>query len=371
MRRWSLGGVLAAGLLAGAPTAGVTQTCRGAAVATPSYQGAIAAARALVRDSMAAGGIPGLAVAVAIDGQIVWSEGFGLADVENAVPVTPCTRFRMGSVSKSLTAAAVVQLAASGRLDLDAPVQRYVPTFPAHRWPITSRQLAGHLAGIRHYQDDEFLSMRHYDNVVAGLAIFARDSLLFEPGTRFSYSSYGYNLLSAVIEGASGEPFLVYMRRHVLEPLGLHSVVAELPDSIIAHRARFYVRDSAGILRNAPYVDNSYKWAGGGFLSDAEDLARFGSALLHPGFLGEGALALLFTSQHTRDGQATGYGMGWFIDRDAGHLVIHHGGSSVGGNAHLALYPEAHLVIAALTNTESRFVGGGTIVRQIAHLFLQ
>src|SRR5581483_6944198 len=205
-------------------------------------------------DSMAAGRIPGLAIAVAIDGHIVWSEGFGLADVENAVPVSPCTRFRVGSVSKPLTAAAVAQLAEVGRLDLDAPVQRYVPSFPTRRWPITPRELAGHLAGIRHYQDDEFLNMRHYDNVVAGLAIFAHDSLLFEPGTRFSYSSYGYNLLSAVVEGASGESFLLYMRRHVFEPLGLQSVVPELPDSIIEHRAHFYVHDSTGALRNAPYV---------------------------------------------------------------------------------------------------------------------
>ena len=369
--RWGASVALAAALLGSWPVGSAAQRCEIAPAApAPAYRAAITAARALVRDSMAAAKIPGLSVAVAVHDSIVWSEGFGLADVENEVPVSPCTRFRIASVSKPLTAVAVVQLHARDRLDLDAPVQRYVPSFPQKPWPVTTRQLAGHLAGVRHYQGDEFLSMRHYDNVTAGLAVFASDSLLFEPGTRYSYSTYGYNVLSAAVEGASGESFLAYMRRHIFEPLGMRSAVAEFPDSILAHRAHFYVRDRNGVLLNAPYVDNSYKWAGGGFLSNTEDLTRFGSALLRPGFLGRDALALLFTPQHTRDGKPTTYGMGWFVDwRENGHVVPHHSGGAVGGNAHLALYPEQGMVIAVLANTEAGFVGRGTVVRQIAELF--
>src|SRR5690606_34055138 len=211
--------------------------------AASRWADAIAQGRATVAAVMAEHGIPGLSVAVLVDGAVVWSEGFGYANIEHRVPVTPLTRLRIGSVSKPVTAAALGKLVEQGRLDLDAPVQRYVPSFPEKRWPITTRQLAGHLAGIRHYRGDEFLSRDRYETVLDGLAIFQDDSLLFEPGTRYSYSSYGWNLISAVIEGAAGEPFLAYMQREVFDPLGLRSIVAEHTDSIIAHRASFYERD--------------------------------------------------------------------------------------------------------------------------------
>jgi CubicO group peptidase (beta-lactamase class C family) len=352
-----------------AQTTAAPQCATQVAPPRPDYRRAIAAARTLIRDTLAAEHIPGFSVAVAVDGHIIWAEGFGFADVENHVPASPCTRMRIGSISKSLTSAAIAQLVAQGKLDLDAPVQRYVPSFPKKRWPITSRQVAGHLAGLRHYRGDEFLSMRHYDNVVDGLAIFENDSLLFEPGTKYSYSTYGYNLLSAVVESASGESYLAYMRRHVFEPLGMRWTVAEFPDSILDYRAHFYVHDSTGKLLNAPYVDNSYKWAGGGFLSTAGDLVRYGSALLKPGFLSRESLSLLFTSQRTSDGKPSGYGVGWFIGTIDGQPVEHHGGGSVGGNAHLAIFPERHLVIAVIANAASSFAGSGAAVWQIARLF--
>src|SRR6266849_3757702 len=166
------------------------------AQAEARYRTAIDAARRLVCDSLAPR-IPGLQVAVAVDGKLVWSAAFGYADLARHAWVTRTTMFRIGSVSKPLTAVALAQLVEQGTLDLDAPVQRYVPSFPEKPCPVTTRELAGHLAGIRHYQGDEFLSNTPYPSVTAGLAIFERDSLLFEPGTRFSYSSYGFNLISA------------------------------------------------------------------------------------------------------------------------------------------------------------------------------
>jgi serine beta-lactamase-like protein LACTB len=248
----------------------------------PPDSALIARARQIVEARLDS--IPGIAIAVARDGRIVWSEGFGWADLEQRVPVTPATEFRIGSISKSLTSAAVGLLVQEGKLDLDAPVQRYVPSFPVKRWPITTRLVAGHLAGIRHYRDDEFLLYRHYDNVLASLDIFKDDSLLFEPGTRFSYSSYGWNLISAVIEGASGDDYLHFMRTRVFERLHLVHTRPDVLDTVIPHRTRYYGRHG-GTWLNEPAVDNSYKWAGGGFLSTAEDLVTYGSALLQPGFL--------------------------------------------------------------------------------------
>jgi CubicO group peptidase (beta-lactamase class C family) len=298
-------------------------------------------------------GLPGLSVAVGVAGQVVYSEGFGLADLENRVPVTPLTRFRIGSVSKSVTSVALGLLAEQGRLDLDAPVQRYVPSFPEKRWPITSRQVAGHLAGIRHYLGTENLLARRWPSVTAGLEIFSADSLLFEPGTKYQYSSYGWNLLSAVVEGAAGESFLAYMRRAIFEPLGAPGLVAEHTDSIIPYRARFYERGADGALRNAPFVDNSYKWAGGGFLGSTEDLVRFGFGVMKPGLLQQRTIDMLFASQRLRDGTATDYGIGWGVAADsAGRRMVAHTGGSVGGRAVLLLYPDHDVVVAMLANAQ-------------------
>jgi len=300
-------------------------------------------------------GIPGLSLTVAVDGKIMYSEGFGYADLEERVPVWPTTKFRIGSISKPLTATALMQLVEAGKLDLDAPVQKYVPSFPDKGAVITARMLAGHLAGIRHYQGDEFNIQKHYANVLDGMKIFENDPLVSPPGTKFNYSSYGYNLLSAVVESASGENFLAYMQKHVFEAMGLAHTAADQNTQIVEQRSRFYEKEKDGTLENAPYVDNSYKWAGGGFLSTSEDLVRFGSMLLQPGFLKADSLKLLFTSQKTKSGEETGYGTGWGITKSpSGRVVYEHSGGSIGGSSQLMVYPETHMVVALVTNLTSR-----------------
>src|SRR5215467_11799054 len=178
-------------------------------------------ARAVAKEWLARG-IPGLTLAVAVDGKIVYAEGFGYADLEQRVPVWPTTKFRIASDSKPLTAAGLMLLVEQGKIDLDAPVQKYVPSFPDKGAKITPRMLAGHLAGIR-----------HYDSVLEGLKIFADDPLLSPPGKEFHYSSYGFNLLSAVMEAAAGQEFLSYMRSRVFLPLGLRHTVADQTAEII------------------------------------------------------------------------------------------------------------------------------------------
>ncbi|MGH9736519.1 MAG: serine hydrolase domain-containing protein [Candidatus Acidiferrales bacterium] len=326
------------------------QRTSASAEATQPYAEASANANKIGHE-LVARGIPGGAMAVAVNGHLVYARGFGYADLEERVPVWPTTKFRIGSISKGLTATALVQLVEQGKIDLDAPVQKYVPSFPDKGAKITARLLAGHLAGIRHYKGDEFLISQHYDSVLDGLKIFENDPLVAPPGTGFHYSSYGYDLLSAVIESASGENFLVYMQRHVFTPLGLVDTTPDQNRSIIEERSRFYEHETNGTTDNAPYVDNSYKWAGGGFLSTSEDLVRFGSALLRPGFLPQSSLRLLFTSQKTTSGQQTGYGMGWFIQKSqSGQRIYQHSGGSVGGTSQLIIYPDTGVVVALLTN---------------------
>ncbi|HEY6060571.1 MAG TPA: serine hydrolase [Gemmatimonadales bacterium] len=350
--------------------------CRWRTFARPpaEYAAAVTRARHVICDQLARR-VPGIQVAVAVDGHLVWSEGFGYADVETHRPITAATMFRIGSVSKPLTADVLALLVQAGKLDLDASIQRYVPSFPAKRWPITPRALAGHLAGIRGYIDDyqENHADRHYPTVTSGLAIFANDSLLFEPGTRFSYSTYGYSLLSAVLEGAAGQDFPSVMGAQVFRPLGLSHTALDRTDSVIPERAQAYEPDTGGRFHIAPPIDNSYKWAGGGVLSTAEDLVKFGAAHLSPGRLSQRSIDLLFTSMHTATGAETGYGVGWYVGRDGwGHRVAYHAGSAIGGSADLVLDRDRRVVFAMCLNLSgSDEVGNmlSPVWAELPHLF--
>lgn len=356
--------------LMASPLAAQTPVPATVSASDAAFAQAVADARVVSAALVEQANLPGLSVAVGIDGEVVWSEGFGYADVEHRLPVTPLTRFRIGSVSKPLTATAIGLLYERGALDLDAPVQQYVPSFPEKRWPITTRQLAGHIAGIRHYRGDEFLSARHYDGVLEGLEIFADDSLLFQPGTDYSYSSYGWNLISAVVQAASGVDFLTFMQDQVFGALDLRYTVPDQVDSIIPHRVGYYEHGEDGRLVNAPYVDNSYKWAGGGFLSTAEDLVRFGFRHIRDPYLRPETVELLFTPQRLTSGEDTGYGIGWRTTEDwFGRRAVGHTGGSVGGTTAFVTYPAEQAVVAVMANL-SDAPGLSSLASALAEFFV-
>ena len=332
------------------------------------YAEVVEQARALVHADIAERDYPGIAIAVSVDGETVWSEGFGYADLEHRVPMSPSVKFRVGSISKSMTAAAVASLVEDGRLDLDSPVQKYVPSFPEKAHPITTRQLGGHLGGIRHYRGNENFIRDPYATVLDGLSIFADDPLLHEPGTAFSYTSHGFNLISAVVKGAAKQPFLDYVREAVFRPLGMRDTVADFVTPIIPGRTRYYVRDAEERAVNAPFVNNSYKWAGGGFLSTTGDVLRFANAHLDDGFLSKSSRELLFTEQRTRDGEGVGYGFGWFIrTRDDGRRLLSHSGGSVGGTSLMVMEPDTRVVVVGLINLTG---ANNSVVREVLDLFI-
>ncbi|UXX80066.1 beta-lactamase family protein [Reichenbachiella carrageenanivorans] len=335
------------------------------------YKDAIELSRMLVDSIQRTYKVPGMDVAVAIAGQTVWSESFGLADVElNAPVIAGQTRFRVGSVAKPLTAVALAKLMEADRIDIDLPVQVYVPYFPEKAYTFSTRQLSGHIAGIRSYQNNEFLNKKHYQTVKEGLSMFMNDSLVYEPGTAYTYSSHGYNLLSAVIEGASGEAFLPFMHKTIFRPLGMLSTCEDQNDSIISDRTSFYrlSRTDSLQIENAPYVDNSYKWAGGGFVSTTSDLIKFGEAMMQPGFLSEPTLEEITTPQMLKNGKKTHYGIGWEIGRHGDKQVYGHGGGSVGGITVFRIYPEDQLVIVMLSNSSNTKYG--EIPKLIVEAFL-
>ena len=167
--------------------------------------------------------VPGMSVAVVQQGHVVMAQGYGFADVENKVQATADTVFRIASLSKSITATAVMKLVQTGKIDLDAPIQKYCPAFPQKPWPITTRELLSHQSGIRDYRnDEETINTRHYTSIHEALTQFAGDPLDFEPGTKMHYTSYGYIVLGCVMEGASGTTYDRYMHDAVFGPAQMH-----------------------------------------------------------------------------------------------------------------------------------------------------
>lgn len=390
-------------------------------------------------------GAPGIVVGVSVDGKEVWSEGLGYADVENRVPCKPETVMRIASISKSLTMVALAKLWEAGKLDLDLPVQHYVPEFPEKEYEgekvsVTTRLLISHLSGIRHYEKDmkkvkeekaykalkmmkgtpppdqekelkekggkdneksekseksdspkakaeqdseakcrsakpgkkkndfeqgELYLKEKFENSIESLRLFKNDPLFFKPGSQFLYSTFGYTLLAAIVERASGYKYLDYMQK-IFHDLDMLTTVQEENEPVIYNRARFYVYNKKKRLVNTPYVDNSYKWAGGGFLSTVGDLLKFGNAMLYgyqvglfknsnenllPGYLKPETMVMMWTpvpnTEMSWDKEGK-YAMAWGIVekkqthgacRKQRHYASHTGGA-VGASSVLLVLPE-------------------------------
>jgi serine beta-lactamase-like protein LACTB len=332
---------------------------------------AIERARMLAREFVKLSRVPGIAVAVGTKAGVHWEEGFGFKDLENQNPAGANTRFRLGSVSKIITIAAAMRLAEKNVLDIDAPISKYLPTLPEQYGKVTVKQLAGHLAGVRHYKQTDFqFDSKHYDSVNDSLKIFIGDPLLHEPGSKYLYSTFGYVLISAVMEAASGKKFLDIVNEEVLKPLAMNNSGPDFLRDLIPNRTRHYAR-SKGSIKNAEYEDPSYKWAAAGMMATPGDLVRFGIAHLGAGYLQTSTLHSVFTSQRTADGKETGVGIGWRIGVDwQGRTIYHHAGNISGGRAVLVIYPENEFAIALLSNESSMPAFAESTAQMIAEAFL-
>ena len=329
------------------------------AVADDRYSGAIDESKRLARALVVEDNLPGLSVAVARDGQILWAEAVGWADVESRIPVTARTRFRLGSVSKTLTAAAALLLHDRGRVDLDAPVQTYVPAYPQKQWPLTMRQLMGDIAGVHVIRGDnnDRLPRDGCATVDDAVRVFAAEPLLFEPGTKYRFSTNGWILVSAVVEGAARQPFPTFMRQELFDPVGMERTVIEgdmeVPDTSSFYFPRAAERTQLGVQK-APRRDNSCLFGGGAYLSTPLDLARFGSAMLKPGLLKADSIALLHTPLHLTSGASTDFALGWKVERaqvaGLSTPMVAHRATPTGGTAALLLFPDHRLVVAAVSN---------------------
>ena len=327
---------------------------------SPKWSAAVNQGRRLARDGLVQQNLPGLSVAVGVGGNIVWAEGFGWADMETRVPVSPAMRFRIGHTSKSLTSAAVGLLLEKSRMRLDDEIQSYVPEFPRKQWPVTLRQLMGNVAGVRHYESEEDSNpTAHCDRAVDGLKRFADHPLRFEPDTQYGYSTFGWVLVSAAVEAAAKEPLSTFMTAQVFKPLGMTATTVESSTETMADRVTFYQRrftgDGGEGVVPATTVDYTCFAGAGAILSTPSDLVRFGMAINGGKLLQPDTVTKLQTPQVLMSGKETEYGLGWMVEEVtlAGEptRMVHHASRSLrGGTTSFMTFPARGMVVAVTAN---------------------
>jgi CubicO group peptidase (beta-lactamase class C family) len=328
---------------------------------TTKYQEAIKRFEEYVNERMAFDRGVGISVGFIKD-DFIWVKGFCYADLENKTPTKAESAYRLASITKTFTAIGILQLVEKGKIDLDAEVQTYVPYFPKKKWPVTVRLLLGHLGGISHYRDyDKEGHIKVHKNTKEALEIFSGFDLVAEPGTRYQYSSYGFNLLGAVIEGASGQSYGEYITENIFVPLGMENSRMDDPDDLIPYRVRGY-RLINNQIRNSEFVDISSRFAGGGTRSTAVDMLKYARGVIEGKLLKKETSERMFTSMATRGGRFTGYGMGWSVRPRHGHFQVAHGGNQAETATYLLILPKIKFAIFMGSNREG-FPLGSYVVR--------
>ncbi len=315
------------------------------------YQSKIRQFEAFLKKKMELDKIPGLSVGFYI-GDFEWTSGFGFADLENRVQATENSSYRLASNTKSMTALAALQLAEKGKIDLDGDVRKYVPYFPAKKYSFSTRQLMGHLAGISHYRNyDAEGHIKVHKDTRESLDIFDDFDLIAEPGSQYNYSSYGYNLLGAVVEVAAKQPFGDYLEQHIWNPLGMDQTCMDSPEEIIPNRVTGY-RLNFGNLEISEYVDMSSRFAAGGTRSTVIDLLKYARGIYDGKILSQAGLEMMETSMQTTGGYYTDYGMGWRLTPTNGHFIAMHTGSQQETKTILIRIPREDAAIAMAFNLE-------------------
>lgn len=312
--------------------------------------------RSAVRQYLDEKRVVGCSIAIAEQGKIVFAEGFGYANLETRTPATPETVYRLASISKPITAVAVLRLAEMGLLDLDADIRKYLPEFPDKGVTITVRHLLSHTSGIRHYRGNESLRNEHFAGPIPALAIFKDDPLEHLPGEKYTYSTYGYTVIAAIIEKVTGKSYPDAMRQLVWRPAGMTATDVEDQRRVVLNRAAGYEASPNGEYLNSRQVDLSYKWGGGGLVSTVTDLCRFGDAVLKNRLISETWRHLMWSRARLSDASEIPYGLGWGVTRYRGELLISHNGAQQGSRTSFWILPERGVVIAVLTNYENHSV---------------
>ncbi len=307
----------------------------------------------LVAKFMAKEEIPGMAISISINDSLIFSQGFGFSDIGSKRPVSPSeTKFRMASITKTMTATVIYKLSENGLLDLKKSANFYLDSLPRKEFLFTIEQLGGHLSGLPRMPSSEKYSCDNNYNKDDFYAIFEKDALQFAPSSKMQYSNYGYKLLGVIIEKVSGKSVVENHNKYIIEVLGLKNTVPEtkIRDT---NMATFYTKKNKDIIE-APCLDCTFKYAAGCYLSTSEDLVKLGNAYLYAGrILPKESLIDMIKSKRLTTNVKTNYGFGFANCREAdGSYSYGHDGGYEGSRSALRIYPNSRIVISVLTNRD-------------------
>jgi serine beta-lactamase-like protein LACTB, mitochondrial len=299
--------------------------------------------------------VPSVSAGFLSNGKIQWIGTKGFSDIENSVPATNKTLYRTASISKSVTAVAIMQLVESGKVRLDEYAWKYIPYLPSLKKPFTVRQLLNHTSGIRTYNENEFDSKSYFSSTRDVVLYIMKDTLEYTPGEKYLYTTLGYNLLAAIIENVSGLDYPDYLKKYIFDPCDMKSTIPDYQKGIIYNRARGYVRDLYRQIQNAPLADLSIKYAGGGLLSTSEDLLKFSLNLLEGKLIKPASLDSMLVPTRLNNGRYVNYGLGFVFETDeTGRKFFSHSGGGTGFASHLIIYPVEKFAAVYLTNIRDR-----------------
>lgn len=324
----------------------------------------IAAIDEAMQQEMKTHRIVGCAVGILRNGEVVFTRGYGLANRRTREPATDETVFNWASNSKPLIAFLAMQLVQEGKLDLDADVRKYVPEFPDKKQTITVRHLLTHQSGIPHYSNgrvvatrNSFSKLEDRDPVIA-IQHFDRSPLLFDPGTKFEYSTYAYILLSAVVQRAANQPLEELLRTRIITPLAMESLQLDLPTRNQEHWSQGYRPGPGSQMVESPEEANYWKHGGGGYKSNVRDFARFAQAIARYELIDESTSKQMWTVHNTSDGKKTPYGLGVILDAAPSEGVkVSHNGNQREASTRLVVYPGPRSGIVLMTNVDGVVTG--------------
>jgi CubicO group peptidase (beta-lactamase class C family) len=314
--------------------------------------------------------VPGLALAVIQNGQVVKEKGYGLADVERSVPVTPDTVFELGSITKQFTATAIMMLVEQDNIRLDDPLARFLTGLPDDWRGVTIRQLLSHTSGVPDFE--AIMGYGGYRNVMSPaeiIALAAGKGIDFPPGTHWNYSNTGYYLLTMLLEKVSGETYAHFVQAHILTPLGMTHTRSSEPTAIIPNRSAGYAYEN-GRLENRDPMQPTASGGAGMLVSTVGDLVKWDASLSAQTLLRKSSYEQMWTDTVLTDGTLSGYGFGWFVSSMHGHRSQEHSGGTAGFTTDIRRLPEDHLTVIVLTNCYQETADPAALASHIAQIYV-
>jgi CubicO group peptidase (beta-lactamase class C family) len=350
-----------------------------AAAAIPSAGQDSTAARvdAVVTGEQRAQKIPGISLAVCRDGALITSSGYGLANVELDVPVTPETIFQTGSVGKQFTSMAIMMLVEERKIGLDDKISKYIRESPQAWHAVTVRNLLTHTSGIADYGGEEntmgkgVINFRKDYTEEELIGAFAKMPMDFAPGEKWSYSNTGYVLLGIIIHRVTGEFYGDFLQQRIFKPLGMTSTQIISEADIVPHRSNGY-RLVSGKLKNQDWVAPSLNTtADGALYTNVLDLAKWDAALYTTKLISAASFETMWSPVKLNNGKTYPYGFGWDLAPRDGQRAVSHEGAWQGFTMSIARYLDQHLTVIIMTNLDSNNSKPEKIVDEVAKIYLE